>query len=169
MTSLQIEPILKGRNSQPHQLIEVLQDVQESYGYIPEEAMREISKALGVHLIEVYRVASFYKAFKLKPSGKYVLTICNGTACHVSDAEMIIETIEDELSIEVGGTTEDGLFTLTIVACIGCCSLSPVIMINDKTHGRLTPASVRKLLRSYRHKETIARAEKLSASCDERA
>jgi len=101
--------------------------------------------------------------------GKYVIRACDGTACHVSDAIMIIETIEDELGIEVDGTTEDGLFTLSIVACIGCCSLSPVIMINDKTHGRLTPALVRKLLRSYRRRETSARTEKFSASCGEQA
>ena len=82
---------------------------------------------------------------------------------------MIIETIEDELSIEVGGTTEDELFTLSIVACIGCCSLAPVIMINDETYGRLTPALVRKLLRSYRRRETTAGAEKFSATCDKQA
>ena len=92
--------------------------------------------------------------------GKYVIRACDGTACHVSDSRMIIETIEDELSIEVGGTTEDGLFTLTTVACVGCCSLAPVIMIKDETHGRLTPASVRKLLRNYKRRETSTHEKK---------
>ena len=91
METLKLESILKGRKSQPHQLIEVLQDVQESHGYIPEESMREISETLGVKLIEVYRVASFYKAFKLKPSGKYVITICNGTACHVRGSKLLLD------------------------------------------------------------------------------
>ncbi len=85
--------------------------------------------------------------------GKYVVRACAGTACHVSGAKMIIDTIEDELGVEVGETTDDGLFTLFTVACIGCCSLAPVMMINDSTHGRLTPASLRKLLREYRRSE----------------
>jgi NADH-quinone oxidoreductase subunit E len=91
--------------------------------------------------------------------GKYVVRACAGTACHVSGAKTIIETIEDELGIEVGDTTEDGLFTLNTVACIGCCSLAPVIMINDDTHGKLTPSSLRKLLREYRRKEEAAQRE----------
>lgn len=85
--------------------------------------------------------------------GKNLIRACAGTACHVSGSKMIIETIEDELGIEVGGTTEDGLFTLFTVACIGCCSLAPVIMVNDDTHGRLTPAMLRKLLREYKRAE----------------
>ena len=84
--------------------------------------------------------------------GKYVVHICAGTACHVSGAKAIIGTIEDELEIEVGDTSEDGLFTFLTVACIGCCSLAPVIMVNDDTHGRLTPASLRKILKGYRRK-----------------
>jgi len=84
--------------------------------------------------------------------GKFLIRACAGTACHVSGAQMIIATIEDELGIEVGGTTEDGLFTLFTVACIGCCSLAPVIMVNEDTHGRLTPASLRKLLREVKRK-----------------
>jgi NADH-quinone oxidoreductase subunit E len=96
--------------------------------------------------------------------GKYVIRACAGTACHVSGARMIIDTIEDELGIEVGGTSEDGLFTLNTVACIGCCSLAPVIMINDETHGRLTPASLRKLLRATRRREKDARSKEAVAS-----
>lgn len=149
----------------PGELIPLLQSAQDHFGYIPRRAISHISGVTGVPESEVYGVVTFYSQFRLQPMGKYVIRACDGTACHVSDAIMIIGTIEDELSIEVGGTTEDGLFTLSIVACIGCCSLSPVIMINDNTHGRLTPALVRKLLRSYRRRETSARAEKFSASC----
>ncbi len=101
----------------------------------------------------MYGVITFYSQFRLQPMGKNLIRACAGTACHVSDSKMIIETIEDELGIEVGGTTEDGLFTLFTVACIGCCSLAPVIMVNDDTHGRLTPAILRKLLREYKRAE----------------
>ena len=153
----------------PGELIPLLQSAQDHFGYIPRRAISYISGVTGVPESEVYGVVTFYSQFRLQPMGKYVIRACDGTACHVSDATMIIETIEDELSIEVGGTTEDGLFTLSIVACIGCCSLSPVIMINDETYGRLTPALVRKLLRSCRRKETAAEEEKFSASCGERA
>ncbi len=97
--------------------------------------------------------------------GKHLIRVCAGTACHVSGAKLITETIEDELGIEVGGTTEDGLFTMNTVACIGCCSLAPVINIDEDTHGRLTPASVRKLLRKVRREEKAAAgARKVVAS-----
>ena len=149
------------------ELIPLLQSAQDHFGYIPRRAISHISGVTGVPESEIYGVVTFYSQFRLQPIGKYVIRACDGTACHVSGSIMIIETIEDELSIEVGGTTEDGLFTLSIVSCVGCCSLSPVIMINDKTYGQLTPALTRKLLRSYRRRETSARAEKFSASSDE--
>ena len=151
----------------PGELIPLLQSAQDHFGYIPRRAISHISGVTGIPESEVYGVVTFYSQFRLQPMGKYVIRACDGTACHVSDATMIIETIEDELNIEVGGTTEDSLFTLSIVACIGCCSLSPVIMINDETYARLTPALVRKLLRSYQRRETTAGEEKFSTSCGE--
>ena len=96
---------------------------------------------------EIYGVITFYSQFRLRPMGKYGVRACAGTACHVSGAKMITETIEDEIGVGVGDTSEDGLFTLQTVACIGCCSLAPVVMINDDTHGSLNPASTRKLIR----------------------
>ena len=156
-------------NGAPGELIPLLQSAQDHFGYIPRRAISYISGVTGIPESEVYGVVTFYSQFRLRPKGKYVIRACDGTACHVSGAMMIIDTIEDELSIEVEGTTEDGLFTLSIVACIGCCSLSPAIMINDDTYGRLTPALVRKLLRNYRRRETTAEAEKFSASCGEQA
>ena len=137
----------------PGELIPLLQSAQDHFGYIPRRAISYISGVIGIPESEVYGVITFYSQFRLRPMGKYVIRACAGTACHVSGSKMIIETIEDELGVEVGETTEDGLFTLNTVACIGCCSLAPVIMINDDTHGRLTPASLRKLLRRYRRKE----------------
>ncbi len=135
-------------------LIPLLQSAQEHYGYIPRRAIEYIAGVTGVPESEIYGVITFYSQFRLKPMGKYVIRVCAGTACHVSGARTIRETIEDELGIEEGDTTDDGLFTLNTVACIGCCSLAPVMMINDDTHGRLTPASVRKILRNYRKKAT---------------
>jgi len=137
----------------PGELIPLLQSAQDHFGYIPRRAISHISGVTGIPESDIYGVITFYSQFRLLPMGKYVVRACAGTACHVSGARMIIETIEDELGIEVGDTTEDGLFTLNTVACIGCCSLAPVIMINDDTHGRLTPASLRKLLKEYRRKE----------------
>ena len=148
MNLSKLESILKGRSSQPHQLIEVLQDVQESYGYIPEEAMREISKTLGVPLIEVYRVASFYKAFKLKPSGKYVITICNGTACHVRGAQLLLDQAMSQLGIKSGEVTDDGMFSIEHVNCLGACALGPIASENGSYHHHMTPAKLRKFINS---------------------
>ena len=134
-------------------MIEVLQDVQESYGYIPEQAMREISKTLGVPLIEVYRVASFYKAFKLKPSGKYVITICNGTACHVRGAKLLLDQATNQLEINPGEVTEDGLFSIEYVNCLGACALGPIASENGNFCHHMTPAKLRKFIDSIRRKD----------------
>ena len=153
MNLSKLESILKGRNSQPHQLIEVLQDVQEHYGYIPEEAMREISKTLGVPLIEVYRVASFYKAFKLKPSGKYVITICNGTACHVRGSQLLLDQATNQLGIKPGEVSDDGMFSIEYVNCLGACALGPIASENGTSHHHMTPAKLRKFINSLNRDE----------------
>ncbi len=153
MNLSRLESILKGHSSQPHQLIEVLQDVQESYGYIPEEAMREISKTLGVPLIEVYRVASFYKAFRLKPSGKYVITICNGTACHVRGAQLLLDQAVSQLGIKSGEVTDDGMFSIEHVNCLGACALGPIASENGSYHHHMTPAKFRKFINSLSREE----------------
>lgn len=153
----------------PGELIPLLQSAQDHFGYIPRRAINYIAEVTGIPESEVYGVITFYSQFRLQPMGKYVIRACAGTACHVSGASLIIETIEDELGIEVDGTTEDGLFTLNTVACIGCCSLAPVIMINDETHGRLTPASLRKLLRGYRRRERSASKDSAAAGFADKA
>jgi NADH-quinone oxidoreductase subunit E len=153
MISPELESILNGRSSQPHQLIEVLQDVQEIYGYIPEEAMKEISKVLGVPLIEVYRVASFYKAFKLKPSGKYVITICNGTACHVRGSKLLLDQAVSQLGIRPGEVTEDGLFSIECVNCLGACALGPIASENGTLGHHMTPSKLRKFIESIRNEQ----------------
>jgi NADH:ubiquinone oxidoreductase subunit E len=156
-----MEPIIQERRSQPHQLIEVLQDVQESFGYVSQEAMTAISKELGVPLIEVFRVASFYKAFALKPRGKHVLTMCLGTACHVRQAKLLINQALTQLQVKPGDITNDGLFTVEHVNCLGACALGPVVVQNGTTHHHMTPGKLRKLIKSIRkaEKEGTAHAQ----------
>jgi NADH-quinone oxidoreductase subunit E len=131
-------------------LIPLLQAAQETYGYVPEQAIHAIAGATGIPAAEVFGVVTFYAQFRLQPQGKYVLRLCTGTACHVNGAKALEETIEDELGIKRGETDHDRLFTMDPVACLGCCSLAPVIMINDDTHGKLDTRSLRKLLRRLR-------------------
>lgn len=140
--------ILKGRRSQPHQLIEVLQDVQAQFGYISEDSMKTVSKELGVPLMEVYSVASFYKAFSLKPRGKHVVTVCMGTACHVRGAQLLSSQAQGQLGITPGETTTDGLFTVEHVNCLGACALGPVVTENETYHHHMSPGELRKLIKS---------------------
>lgn len=149
----------------PGELIPLLQSAQDHFGYIPRRAISYISGVTSIPESEIYGVITFYSQFRLQPMGKYVIKACAGTACHVSGAKTIIETIEDELGVEVGSTSEDGLFTFQTVACIGCCSLAPVIMIDDDTHGRLTPASLRKLLRKTKRDEQRAATVEAETGC----
>jgi NADH:ubiquinone oxidoreductase subunit E len=138
-----LDTILEGRRSQPHQLIEVLQDVQEHYGYIPEDAMRIVARELGVPIMEVYRVACFYKAFCLTPRGKNVITICMGTACHVRGSNLLLDQVAGQLNIEPGKTTEDGLFTVERVNCVGACAIGPVVIQNGTYCHHMTPGRLR--------------------------
>jgi NADH-quinone oxidoreductase subunit E len=148
MSNEVLERILKGRRSQPQQLVEVLQDVQEAFGYVPEEVMTVVARELGVPLIEVTRVAHFYKAFSLRPRGKHVVTVCLGTACHVRGAPRMLDQVKGELGIEAGETTKDGLFTLQRVNCLGACALGPVVVLDGKYHAKMTPGKLRDLLES---------------------
>jgi len=137
-------------DGEPGELIPLLQSAQEHFGYIPRRAIKYISGVTNVPESTIYGVITFYSQFRLQPMGKHVIRICAGTACHVAGATTLIEAVQDELGIEVGGTTEDGIFTLFTVACLGCCSLAPVMMVDDETHGRLSAATVRKILRGVR-------------------
>ena len=149
MPSQTLEQILDGRRSQPNQLIEVLQDVQENYGYISKEAIQTVSQDLGIPLMEVYRVASFYKAFKLKPCGKNHLIMCMGTACHVRGAVKVLESIEKQLKIKKGETTKNLKFTLETVNCVGACALGPMVIIGEDYHGEMTPEGIIPVLEQY--------------------
>ena len=130
-------------------LIPLLQSAQETYGYISESSIYYISEIIGIPAAEIYGVITFYTQFRLRPLGENIIKICQGTACHVNGSKNILKTIQNELGISVGETSEDGKFSLQSVACIGCCSLAPVMMINDETYGRLTPQKIAKILKEY--------------------
>ncbi len=142
-------------------LIPLLQSAQNSYGYVPEHAMEAIAGITGISVSEIYGVVTFYKQFRLTPRGRYIIKVCNGTACHVNGSSMLESTLEDVLGIRRGETDADQLFTLESVNCIGCCSLAPVVMINDETHGNLTP---RKLTTLLKRMQREARTEAKEAS-----
>lgn len=134
-------------------LITVLQKAQDIYGYLPVDVLYEIAEKTGNSPAKVMGVATFYTQFRLKKVGKYLILLCKGTACHVNGADSIEKAICEELKIEDGDTTDDGLFSLKTVACLGCCSLSPVMMINEETYGSLTPAKTVEILRDLRARE----------------
>jgi len=131
-------------------LIPALQKAQEAEGYISRERIREIHRVSGVPLAQIYGVATFYSQFRLHPVGRNIIRVCHGTACHVSGANGITTALEDALGIATGETTPDRLFTLETVSCLGCCSLAPVIMINNSTYGNLKPQDIRKVLKPYK-------------------
>ena len=129
-------------------LIPLLQEVQVEMGYVPKEAITEISKELHVSTSEIFGVLTFYAQFRLKPTGKHMVKICSGTACHVRGAPLIIDAIEEELKLEEGeDTTPDGEFTVEKVACFGACSLAPVMIINDETKGNISPDQARRMVK----------------------
>lgn len=134
-------------------LITILQKVQEVYNYVPIEAVEYIATETGIKPAKIYGVLTFYTQFRMKPIGENLIMLCQGTACHVNGSQQIEETIIDELGIKDGETTKDGMFTLINVACLGCCSLSPVMMINGETFGNLTQASAKKILDDIKAKE----------------
>ena len=151
--AMPFESILEGRKSQPQQLIEVLQDIQQAHGWISEETVNTVAEELGVPLMEVFRVANFYKAFHLKPRGKNIITLCMGTACHVRGANPILEQALDLLNVEAGGTTVDGLFTVDAVNCLGACALAPLVIHNGTYHPNMTPAKLRAMIRNIQKTE----------------
>ena len=159
MSVTSLDTILQDRRSQPQQLIEVLHDVQRLHGYIPQEAMIAASTELGVPLIEVYRVASFYKAFSLVPRGKHLITVCMGTACHVRGAAPMVHQVAGQLDVEPGGTTADDLFTLECVNCLGACALGPVVVLDGVYHDHMTHRKLRRLIESVRWAENEGRSD----------
>ncbi len=145
-----IKSILARYQSDPGMLVPILQDVQAEYNYLPREALVLVGQGLEVPLSQVYSVASFFKAFSLKPRGRHLINVCLGTACHVRGAGRVIDEIKRELGIRSGETTEDLKYTLETVNCVGACALGPIVVIDGNYSGQMTGSKVKPLLESYK-------------------
>lgn len=141
-----IDPIIDGLKEQRGNIIVILQKTQEVYGFLPLDALKYIADKTGNKRAKIYGIATFYAQFRLKPIGRYLILQCKGTACHVNGADSIGKALEERLNIKVGETTEDGFFTLEEAACLGCCSLAPVMLVNGEAYGNLTPNAVKKII-----------------------
>ncbi len=148
-----LAPVLTEYAGVKGSLITILQQAQEIYGYLPTDVLYKIAEATGNTPAKVMGVATFYTQFRFQPVGKYLIMLCDGTACHVNGSERIAAAISEYLGIQNGETSADGLFSLSIVACLGCCSLSPVMMINEDTYGSLTPAKATEILKKIKEQE----------------
>lgn len=146
-----IRPILNSFIEKRGSLIGLLQDIHETYGYLPEEILREVSQELDVPLGKFYSLATFYTSFRLEPMGKHHICTCVGTACHVKGAPAIVDTFKRELNIQEGETTADGTFTLDTVNCLGACALAPLIVVDGEYYGKSKPNKVSKLIEQYKN------------------
>ncbi len=144
-----IREICTSFNNDPQELINVLHKCQEHFGYLPAEVQEVISNALVVPVAKVYGVVTFYSFFTMTPKGKHPISICMGTACYVRGAEKVLDEFKKELGLQVGQTSTDGKFSLSSLRCVGACGLAPVVMVGDKTYGRVAPDDVRNIIKEY--------------------
>jgi len=149
----QIEPLIEKYKGKKGNLIPLLQGTQQIFGFIPQDAFHLISEKTGLELSVMYGVATFYAQFRLKPAGKHLIKVCHGTACHVQNANELSKELSSILDIPDGETTADGLFTLESVACLGCCSLAPVMTIGEETFGKLSGKEAGKIIKKIRREE----------------
>lgn len=149
-----VDEIINKYDKKKSALIAVLQDIQKEYRYLPEEVLLYVSEKMSISSSKVFGVATFYENFSLEPKGKYVIKICDGTACHVKRSIPILEAMRKELGLsDKKSTTDDLLFTVETVSCLGACGLAPVITVNDKVYGRMTPESAVELLRKLKEED----------------
>lgn len=146
--------ILKKYPSEKRYTLAILQDVQKEYGFIPREVMGFVSEYLSLPISDIYSIATFYKALSLKAKGKYVIKVCNGTACHIRGSNTLIDEVTEVLGIKPGETTEDGLFSIEIVNCLGACALAPVMVVNEKYYGNMTKEKVKTVIDKYKGADT---------------
>jgi NADH:ubiquinone oxidoreductase subunit E len=146
-----INNIINSYKSNPEALLMIMQDIGDIYNYVPPEVIPLLVEKLGVKESLIYSVATFYKTISLEPRGKYIVSVCTGTACHVRGAEKIMDALQNRLDVEEGQTSRDGLLTLEAVRCIGCCASGPVITVNQDTHGGLDRSSALKVIDDYSH------------------
>jgi len=155
-----IDEIVRKHSANPGSMIAVLQEIQEQYGYVPAEAILRVSKGTGVPAADIYGIVTFYAQFRLIPLGDHLIRICHGTACHLNGAELIAESLAPVVGAKEGETSADKRYTVERVACLGCCSLAPTIMIGNETYGRLTPDSVRKVMKEFEKQQAAAAESK---------
>jgi NADH:ubiquinone oxidoreductase subunit E len=137
-----LEPILLEYRDQKGAVIPILQRAQDIYGYLPEEAMIEIAKKSNISISQLYGIATFYAQFNLEPRGRHIISICDGTACHVRGAPKLVTAVEEKLNLVAGGSDPDYKYTLEIVYCLGSCGLAPIALVNDQVYGNTTPDSL---------------------------
>jgi NADH-quinone oxidoreductase subunit E len=142
--------ILKKYGKDKSQLVSILQDIQSEYNYLPREALEKLSKRMDIPQSQVYSMATFFRAFSLEKRGKHIVNVCLGTACHVRGAELIVESLERQLGVMRGQTTQDLNFTLESVNCMGCCATGPVVKIGEEYFGHMTNDKVEPMLKKYR-------------------
>jgi NADH:ubiquinone oxidoreductase subunit E len=145
----ELDQLIAEKGRDPSACIPLLQAVQARYRYLPQPALDYIVHHTEITPAQVYGIATFYTAFRLRPIGRHLIRVCHGTACHVGGAESISKAVRDALGVEEGGTTEDGRFTLEQVACLGCCALAPVVTVDDDYHGKVKPREVKRILAKY--------------------
>jgi NADH-quinone oxidoreductase subunit E len=150
MNLKKIDAIMKKWRHDPEYVIEMLQDVQDDYRHLPEAALKHMADSLDVPLNRLYHIGTFFSSFSLEAKGKHIVQVCMGTACHVKGAPKVLDALARELDVKPGETTKDKLFTLEAVRCLGCCSLAPVVAIDDKLFGGVTPSQVPKLIKQTR-------------------
>ncbi len=151
---IKIKEILKTFESEKGNVISILQDIQETYQYLPSNILFYLSKKLNIALAELYSIATFYTQFKFKKLGKNILVCCDGTACHVKGGPVLLNFAENELGIRAGETTDDKLFSIEPVACLGCCAISPVCVINGQIYGDLTIKKLKRILKDLKEDKT---------------
>jgi NADH-quinone oxidoreductase subunit E len=151
-----IDTILDRYSQEQRGLIPALLEIQRNFNYLPPEALERVSNHMAVPMIQVYQVASFYKAFSLEPRGRHIVTVCLGTACHVRNAGYLVDQIGRVLAIKPGETSKDMQFTLEVVNCLGCCALGPVMVVDGKYFGNMTVSKVERVLNKYLEREVVA-------------
>lgn len=149
----ELEEYISTFDDKKSSLIIILHKAQEIFGYIPKEVQEFIADKIEVPVSKVYGVVSFYNFFSMEPKGKYPISVCTGTACYVRGAEKILEAIQKELGLKLGGVTEDGLFSLDSLRCVGACGLAPVMLVGKDVHGKVKPEDVKKIIESYKNLE----------------
>ncbi|MBE0480382.1 MAG: NADH-quinone oxidoreductase subunit NuoE [Dehalococcoidia bacterium] len=145
-----VESIVRNNGGKRERLISILHEIQNEYHYLPRHAVEAVAKNLGLPLVQVYGVATFFKAFSLEPRGEHMLNVCVGTACHVRGAQSVLDEVKRQLGIQHGQTTSDMQFSLETVNCLGACALGPVMTVDGNYHGKLGTGSVRSVLKKYR-------------------